>query len=257
VRLNNGVPRPGQSRFFGGGQYSQQITNRTAGFYENRFFWADEFHSMPEGTEPPLSFAPARKGGSLSSYGNISGSGDLTYAHLAMGKACTSTITGSGTISSSNLSLIVQLAGTLAGTGDISQATLQAISSLSATLAGNGTISAAQLGAIVQLAATLSGNGTISAATMKGILSMSASITVSDIAGLVIVGTTTKQEVAEEVLTSQLSAYSDTGNVAEGIENAGSAGNPWAALTADNNDPGTFGAFIQKLLTVAKFLGLK
>ena len=37
----------------------------------------------------------------------------------------------------------------------------------------------------------------------------------------------------------------------------GSAGNPWSALTADNNDAGTFGSLVQKLLTVAKFLGLK
>jgi len=33
--------------------------------------------------------------------------------------------------------------------------------------------------------------------------------------------------------------------------------NPWDELLVNNNTPGTFGAFIQKLLTLAKFLGLK
>lgn len=35
------------------------------------------------------------------------------------------------------------------------------------------------------------------------------------------------------------------------------AGNPWSASLASNNTPGTFGYFVQKLLSVAKFLGLK
>jgi hypothetical protein len=31
----------------------------------------------------------------------------------------------------------------------------------------------------------------------------------------------------------------------------------WAAVAADNRDPNSMGEFVQKLLTVAKFLGLK
>jgi hypothetical protein len=35
------------------------------------------------------------------------------------------------------------------------------------------------------------------------------------------------------------------------------ADNPWSALLSSNNSSGTFGERVQKLLTVAKFLGLK
>jgi hypothetical protein len=43
----------------------------------------------------------------------------------------------------------------------------------------------------------------------------------------------------------------------EKVNDAGAAGNPWSALLVDNNTAGTFGSFVQKLLTVAKFLGFK
>jgi hypothetical protein len=41
------------------------------------------------------------------------------------------------------------------------------------------------------------------------------------------------------------------------IGNMGASANPWEALLAANQEPGSFGEFIQKLLTTAKFLGLK
>lgn len=256
MRLNNTVLRPHLSNYFGAGGHSIRRLYQTPSGVHGRFQYQSSNDSHPEGTEPPFSYFPARIGGSLSSYGKVSGSGDI-IAHLGLGKALSSTLTGSGTISAASLSLIVQLAATMAANGEISAAQLQAISSLAATLSGSGTISAAQMGAIVQMAATLAGNGTISAATMKGILSMSASLTVSDVSGIVVVGAASKQEIAQEVLTSQIADYSAPGNVAEGIENASSAGNPWSAPLSSNNTPGTFGAFVQKLLTIGKFLGLK
>lgn len=218
MRLNNTVLRPNQSTYFGAGGYSISRLYFTQNKVYGRFQYSSETDSLPQGSQPPKSYWPSIESGGLSTYGNIQGSGDI-IAHLTSGKAMTSTLTGDGTISASSLSLIVQLAGTLAGSGDITDAQLQSISSLSATLAGNGTISAAQMGAIVQMASTLAGNGTISNATLRGILSMSASLTVSDISGIVVIGTTTAQEIAAEVLTSDLSTYYAPGNVAEGIEN--------------------------------------
>jgi hypothetical protein len=43
----------------------------------------------------------------------------------------------------------------------------------------------------------------------------------------------------------------------DGLVASNSAINPWNAQLTDNNDPGTFGEFIQSLLTISKFLGLK
>lgn len=256
MRLNNTVLRPQLSTYYGAGGHSIRRLYITPSRVHGRFQYQPSNNSRPEGTEPPYSYFPARTGGSLSSYGKAYGDSDMV-GHLVLGKALSSTLTGGGTISAASLSLVVQLAATMAANGEISAAQLQAISSLSATLAGSGTISAAQMGAIVQMASTLAGNGTISAATMRGILSMSASLTVSDVSGIVVVGAVSKQEIAQEVLTSQIADYSSPGNVAKGIENASSAGNPWSAPLSSNNTPGTFGAFVQKLLTIGKFLGLK
>lgn len=47
------------------------------------------------------------------------------------------------------------------------------------------------------------------------------------------------------------------GNSAGLIAVSGAGGNPWEALLVSNNDPGTFGERVQKLLTAAKFLALK
>lgn len=183
MRLNNTVLRPLRSKYFGAGGQSIFRLTHIPTIALNRFLYASEVDSQPTGTQPPHSILLALKGGSLSSYGKILGSGDLV-AHLISGKACTATLVGSGTISAASLSLIVQLAATLSGVGLITQATMQAISSLSATLSGSGTITEAQLGAIIQLAATLNGSGTISSATLRGIASLSSSIEIAQTTGI-------------------------------------------------------------------------
>ena len=48
------------------------------------------------------------------------------------------------------------------------------------------------------------------------------------------------------------------GSTGEALSNAGSAGNPWSSPITGNTTAGTFGELVgKKLLTVAKFLGLK
>ena len=63
--------------------------------------------------------------------------------------------------------------------------------------------------------------------------------------------------IAEAVWNSSASSFNLDGTLGEKLNDAGSAGNPWASSLSDNQTDGTFGAFIQKLLTTAKFLGLK
>jgi len=48
------------------------------------------------------------------------------------------------------------------------------------------------------------------------------------------------------------------GTTGKALSDAGSAGNPWSSPITGNTDAGTFGELVgKKLLTVAKFLGLK
>jgi len=48
------------------------------------------------------------------------------------------------------------------------------------------------------------------------------------------------------------------GTTGKALSDAGSAGNPWGSLVTGNTDAGTFGELVgRKLLTIAKFLGLK
>jgi hypothetical protein len=117
------------------------------------------------------------KGGGMSVYNTITGSGTVTAAHLSMGKALAAALSGAGTISAASLSLIVQLAAALAGSGTISSATLQAVTSLAAALSGSGSVSAASLSLIVSLDADLSGVGGISAANLRGTASLEADLT--------------------------------------------------------------------------------
>lgn len=57
--------------------------------------------------------------------------------------------------------------------------------------------------------------------------------------------------------TYDISAINTAGTAGKKLNDAGAAGNPWEASLSTNNSPGTFGSFIQSLLTVVKFLGLK
>lgn len=52
--------------------------------------------------------------------------------------------------------------------------------------------------------------------------------------------------------------HATAGTTGKALIDAGAAGNPWSATVAGNTDAGTFGELVgKKMLTVAKFLGLK
>jgi hypothetical protein len=56
--------------------------------------------------------------------------------------------------------------------------------------------------------------------------------------------------VWERILSGETTA-------AEALLSAGTAGDPWTGIMANYTDNATFGAFIKKLLTTGKFIGLK
>lgn len=64
--------------------------------------------------------------------------------------------------------------------------------------------------------------------------------------------------IEDSVLDAMTADHQTTGSVGKAISSAGTAGDPWNTVMSGYTDPTTFGGFIsKKLLTVAKFLGLK
>jgi hypothetical protein len=131
-------------------------------------------------------------------------------------------------------------------------ANLGILSNMTASLAGGGSLTA-NLSAIVRLSSSISGFGSISA-NLKGTNTMSAAITIG---GTGYLSNDDVSRLADAVWDEATADHSTAGTTGKALQDAGSAGNPWSALIASNNTPDTFGWFVQKLLTVAKFLGLK
>lgn len=159
--------------------------------------------AFPNGYEPPWSWMMAPKGGGLSAYNTVYGTGDLTITTLSLGKDLAAALTGSGGITAPSLALIVQLAAALTGSGTISAAALQAIINLAAALTGSGSVTAASLALIVQLEADLTASGTVTGA-LRGTAGLSADITVTG-TGLTIenVASAVWQEALEGGVTAE------------------------------------------------------
>jgi hypothetical protein len=128
-------------------------------------------------------------------------------------------------------------------------ANVAAVSSLASSLSGAATLSGG-LSAIVPMASALSGAATV-AGNLTGLGRLNAEIDIG--AGTELSPTS----LADAVWDTVLSEHVDAGTTGAALNDAGGAGNPWSADLASNNTAGTFGALMQKLLTVAKFLGLK
>jgi hypothetical protein len=85
-----------------------------------------------------------------------------------------------------------------------------------------------------------------------GIVTNNSALVVDDI-GLV------NQDTVTEAVWDDLTAHHTTaGTMGKALSDAGAAGNPWGSPVEGNTAAGTFGELVgKKLLTVAKFLGLK
>jgi len=69
---------------------------------------------------------------------------------------------------------------------------------------------------------------------------------------------TTVDDIVDAVWDEAMAGHTTAGTTGEKLDDAGSAGNPWSTTISGNTDPGTFGELVgKKLLTIAKFLGLK
>lgn len=149
------------------------------------------------------------------------------------------------------LALIVNLQAALTASGTITTAQLSIILQLQASLTASGTVTAADLTNVVNLLASISASGTITTADATTLINLAANVTNATAESL------TYEGIAVAVLDALLADHNEAGSVGEALNNVGASGNPWSSSLSSNNAPGSFGERVQKLLTTAKYLGLK
>lgn len=179
-----------------------------------------KFAAHPYGYYPPGAWRLPTTAGAMAAHNRIEGAGALADSNLAGGRNGEAALAGVGDIDSADLALIVSAVAALSGTGALS-ADILGVLQAAAALAGEGDVTAA-LGALAGLATTLAGTGAVvSAITATG--GMSAEITVTG-TGL------TTANVGAAVWSVIATAANAPGTMGEKLNDAGSAGNPWATI---------------------------
>lgn len=202
--------------------------------------------SIPEGYNLGEAYLAPLKSGGLASGLRIVGEASLTATAITA-RLSTASMSGVATLSGS-LAVLTPGAASLSGAATLTAA-VQAVSSLASSLTGAATVSA-NLSSIVPLASAMTGAATM-APNLTGVGRLEAVIDVG--AGDVL----SPGSLANAVWDTVIADHQTAGTTGKALSDAGGAGNPWSADLATNNTAGTFGGLVQKLLTVAKFLGLK
>jgi hypothetical protein len=207
-------------------------------------------NAVPMGYTHPYNFVMPQKNGGMASFKYLSALASST-ADLAGGKNAESSISATMTLSDANMGLIVSAIANLSASVSVTNAELAAVLDMVANLiSASGTLTPPTLGAIAGVLADLVASGTISSASMNDSIGyMTSEITPYT--------ELSPESLAAAVLNAILANYNDPGSVGEALNNVGASGNPWASSLSTNTDPGTFGEHMQKLLTLAKYMGLK
>ncbi len=241
-------------RFFGGTTLSCERANfNNPGDERNLFVgWAgiNPTGGQPNGVRHPYTWTMPKGPGGLASYENLTGQGNVGSGNLAGGINITGSASGLGELLPATGQLIVSALAALSGTGTVTDANLLAFLNALADLSAGGDMDG-DIDAIGWQVASLAGSTTV-ALTPYATGTLDADIEVSGTGE-----TLTAESIAEAVWEALTSAHTNTGTMGKALQDASSAGNPWASLLVDNNDPGSFGERLQKLLTTGKFLGLK
>lgn len=224
--------------------------DRTKVLEQNRLeLFGSKVTSYPIGYGGDSNIRPIRAGGLSSRY--VSAGGSVTTANLVPALPMTANLSASGDVTTAILALIVNLEAALTASGTITNAQLAIIANLTASITASGTITTADLGNILNMTAALSASGNLTTANLTTLINLSADI--SNAAA----GELTYQGIAEAVLDALLADHNGAGTVGEALNNVGAGGNPWSSDLSTNNNPGSFGERVQKLLTTAKYLGTK
>lgn len=150
----------------------------------------DKKNGTPEGYSPPYSFIMPLRDGGMSSFGLVSGNGDVSIGILSGGKSLTIALTGSGrVIQDSSLSLLVRILASLTGAGEITDASqISLFMNMVATISASGEITPSSITSIAVCAAQITGAGlaednyltTANSLTMSVALGLNGSGTISN-----------------------------------------------------------------------------
>lgn len=182
----------------------------------------------------------------------IEGIATVTGSALSAIIAALDAIAGVATVTgSANAVGLIELSASSAGVASVTADTL-VTSSMSSTVAGIATV-LANLGAVIPCEASSAGVASSSVnlkgtGRLNGIISIGASGYLSN---------DDVERLAEAVWDIVTAEHATPGTTGKALADAGGAGNPWSADTSTNNDPGTFGERVQKLLTKTQYLGNK
>jgi hypothetical protein len=132
--------------------------------------------SIPKGKQAPYSWLMSFKSGDMTSFSEVSGSGDVTL-DLASGINLLGTATGSGTLTP-DLSAIAHILAALTGSGDITYAVQGCPLWLGPSfVSGSGTITTADSTLLTFCEANLSGYGDLNTPNLELIVEMIATLT--------------------------------------------------------------------------------
>ncbi len=235
-------------RFRGGATLADSRSNYSmSGSNRNQYLGGySKLSATPSGYLHPYSWIMPYYAGQMATYTLANGQLSKTDANLAAGRNLEANTSLTITVTNAQLDQIVSFIAS----GSCSISVVNAILGNVATLQANGTMqltSDALCGAIFTV--TANGNGQV---TGSPFLSALAHLEAESGGPTPL----SPEGLAQAVWSEDLTPYSGV-SAGQALKDAGSAGNPWSATLASNNTPNTFGWFVQKLLTVAKFLGLK
>lgn len=202
------------------------------------------------GYGPGSAFMMPMRGGEIGSQ-KIEGVTTTTATGLSAMIAALDSISGVATVlGSANAVGLIEIAGSSAGVASASGITL-VTSSMSGASVGLASI-LANLGAVIPCEASSAGIASSSVnlkgrGRLNGVISIGASGYLSN---------DDVERLAEAVWNAIIAEYATAGTTGKALADAGGAGNPWASDLSTNNDPGTFGERVQKLLTKTQFQSL-
>jgi hypothetical protein len=206
----------------------------------------DKKAAVTSGNLAPGAWVLPQKSGGMASFTLLKSESEFS---LTLVPTIPMTLSLSGSLNQGTITLDsnVPIFSDMAASLSLTSASLVAAASASADLSASGVL-AGTCGAIVPVFSSMSAD--LSAGNA---LTAFANIECS------IGGPTplSPEGLANAVWDTVLADHVDAGTTGAALSDAGGAGNPWSADLATNNTAGTFGGFVQKLLTVAKFLGLK
>lgn len=263
----------------------------------NRYYGAISLiASVPNGYLHPYAWIMEIKAGGMACTYGIAGSSSLSNGNLAGGRNIISLVESIGSLDTElggKLSLSISISGTsdisnplLAGSvnissnitsiGQISSSTISAIGLLVLEILGNSEFTSNVTGSVL-LEASIEGSGIIYQVSiaggypLEGVISSSSSL-YSELNGLgkitanIEIGASPSAlDITQSILSSIAADYNVPLTIGEKINSAGSAGDPWTTVLPGTYGEGTAGYLIytvydyivKKVLTVAKFLGLR